>query len=316
MFTVRRMIPSDKPALLDVSSRIWEGGDYIPAVFDEWVADREGEFAALLLDGKVVGCGKLTFFTPTDAWLEGLRKDPLVKEKGAGQAMARYFLGRLAARCDLTSLRFSTYMKNVESITVNERLGFRRRTVLSCKAWEGTPEQLAAMPLGGPEPRQKSSGVVATAEDEAQVLDFIDRRGYFAATDGLVVEGWRARPYSRELIAERYVRPGFCRGVTSGGRLEGLAICRTDILAGRAMVRLVCVDAVEDGIANLLFDDVVTAARRAAAGARAVEIEWMLPANDTLKGWAAARGLKSWEQEDDFLVYGMPLDALRSRAGA
>jgi hypothetical protein len=280
------------------------------------VADTEGEFAALLLDDRVVGCGKLTFFTRTDAWLEGLRKDPRVKEKGAGQAVARYFFSGLAARRDLTSLRFSTYVKNLASITVNERLGFRRRTTLSYKVWEGTPEELAAMPLGGPGLPEGSSSAVVTVKDEGMVLDFIEGTGYFAATDGLVVEGWRARPYSRELIAERYVRRGLCRGITSGGRLEGLAVHRVDMLRGRAMVRLVCLDAADDPTARALFDDLLGEVRRAAASARTVEIEWMLARNDTLKGWAAARGLKSWEQEDDFLVYEMPLDLLRSPAGA
>ena len=46
-FTIRRMTPADKPALLAISARMREWTDYIPAVFDEWVADRDGEFAAV-----------------------------------------------------------------------------------------------------------------------------------------------------------------------------------------------------------------------------------------------------------------------------
>ena len=107
MFAVRRMTSADKPAVMAFSSRIWEGRDYLPRVFDAWLADGDGEFDAVLLDGKVVGCGKLTFFTPVDAWLEGLRKDPSVQEKGLGRALALHFFTLLAARPGLASVRFS-----------------------------------------------------------------------------------------------------------------------------------------------------------------------------------------------------------------
>ena len=309
MFTVRRMTPSDKPAMMEIASRIWEGNDYLPAVFDAWVADASGEFVAVLLEGRLVGCGKLTFFTPADAWLEGLRKDPLVNVKGCARAVFECFAAGLASRKGLASVRFSTYALNPGSVGANERLGFRRRTVLSLKAWAGTAEQLAVMPLRAEE-RQRER--VQTVLDEGMVFDFLDRTGYFTATEGLVVEGWRALPFSRELFAARYVRPGLCRGIVAGGQLEGLAVRALDPLLSRLMVRLVCLDAADDAGAGALFDDTILAARSAAtrAGAEKCEIEWMLPDRARLKAWSAVFGLQSWEQEDDFIVYELPIEAL------
>jgi RimJ/RimL family protein N-acetyltransferase len=306
VFTVRRMAPADKPAMMEIASHIWEGSDYLPAVFDEWVSDEEGEFAAVHLDGRLVGCGKLTFLTPTDAWLEGLRKDPRIQAKGLGASVARYFLSSLARRHDITSIRFSTYVKNIASITMNERLGFRRRTVLSVKAWAGTRAQLEALPLRS---TVGARSRVETIRDERAVLDFLDRAGCFPAADGLVVEGWRAWPFSRELVAARYVRAGFCRGIARGRGLAGVAIWVPDRRFAPGRVKLVCMDAQDEDTADSLFDDIFLSIR--ATDARRGEVQWMVPDVDRWKRWCAARGLGSEEQENDFFVYQLPLEDLQ-----
>jgi RimJ/RimL family protein N-acetyltransferase len=315
-FAVRRMTPEDKPAMLEIASRIWEGPDYLAGVFDEWVAEREGEFAAVHLDGKLVGCGKLTFLTPTDAWLEGLRKDPRVPEKGLGAAVARYFLSQLALRRDLTSIKFSTYIGNRASITVNERLGFRRRTVLSLKAWEGSRVQLDAVPL------RSSVGArsrVETVRDERLALDYLDRAGCFPAAGGLVVEGWRVWPFSRELVAARYVRTGLCRGIARGRGLAGLAVWVPDARFPPGRVKIVCMDAADEDTADALLDDIFLSIRATATtdpSAQLCEVQWAVPDVERWKRWCAVRGLRSEEQEDDFLVYELPLDGLGKWAEA
>ncbi len=40
------------------------------------------------------------------------------------------------------------------------------------------------------------------------------------------------------------------------------------------------------------------------------EIEMILPAGARAGEWAARRGLRSWEREDDFLVFDLPLPLL------
>jgi hypothetical protein len=308
VFTMRRMTAADKPEMMAISARIWEGGDYLPLVFDEWLADTGGEFIAVLLDGRVVGCGKLTFLTSTDAWLEGLRKDPGVPERGMGFALARHFLQLLSPRRDLTSLRFSTFHQNAASIATHERLGFERRVVLSRMTWEGTRGQLAGVSL---RPKAGARGRVVTVTDERIVLDFLNRFGWFEATGGLAVEGWRAFPFSPRLLAERYLRTGCCRGVVSDARLAGLSIVVPDARSSVPRVNVVCLDARDAETSDDLFDDLFLSAAATAASSDAgqeAEIQWMVPRVERLKRWCAARGFRG-EQEDDFLVYEMPLNA-------
>ena len=306
MFAIRRMTPADKPAVMDFASRIWEGGDYLPAVFDEWVIDETGEFAAVLLGGRVVGCGKLTFLTPTDAWLEGLRKDPRVQEKGVAETVTSHFLSVLSSRQDLTSIRFSTYVRNLASIAANEKAGFRRRIALSCKAWAGKKEELEAVRLAG----AGRSGGAAPLGEERAVLDFVEASGCFAATGGLVVEGWRAYPYSRELFAARYVRRGLCRGVAAAGALRGVSVFVHDRRHGHTYITPVFLDAADEETADILFDDLFAYAKAHATGYN--EIEWMVPPIERVRARCAARGFRSWEQEDDYLVYELPLRGERT----
>jgi len=311
------MVPSDKPAILAIASRIWEGTDYLPAVFDEWVTDGQGEFAAVLLDGRVVGCAKLSFLTDTDAWLEGLRKDPQVSKRGLGSAAVEYLLSRLAGRTELTSVRFATYVKNRASIVTNERVGFRVRTVLSVKAWEGSRVDLLGRVSRERAARLVSRREAAAVRDEQAIREFLARCRYFEETQGLIAEGWKAYPWSPARFLERYAATGACRGVYGRHGLEGLAAWTVVRRPGRTAARLVCLDAEDDDAAGALLDEAFRSLAESSAdgpeGATTCELEWMVPPGDRFRRWAAGRGLASWEQENDFLVFELPREELARR---
>jgi hypothetical protein len=316
----------------EISSRIWDGMDYIPGVFDEWVADEEGEFTAVLLDGALVGCAKLTYLAPAHAWLEGLRKDPRVREPGLARAATRHLLARVAARPGVASVRFSTYLENRASMAANEALGFRRIAVLSRKAWEGSAADCARLPLLTGEEARREVGPVA---DAGAVRAYLEGSGYLAASGGMLVDGWRALPPVPECIDSRCAAGGACRGVWRGGRLAGLCISGIDRAAGRAVATVACLDAEDGGIINALFDDLLlrlaadgpaaqgprgpsghgAAAPPGGSGTPWRSIEWMVPELPRLARLCAARGLASDLQERDFFVYGLPLERLAEAAG-
>ncbi len=305
MFTFRPMEPSDEPAVVSMSSRIWDGDDYLPFVFDDWVADREGVFEAVLENGKLVGCGKLSFLTPTDAWLEGVRKDPASGVKGVSAAVGRRFLSLLAGRSGITSVRFSTYVENAASISVNERLGFRRILALSNKVWDGTQ---GAVPSAAPQADE-----VRLLTDREAAGRFVDDSGWFRATGNFMVEGWRAYPYSPALFFERYVDRGACRAVVHGDKVRGLGVWVRDTRLPHHHCKLVLLDGEDDQARDALWGDLVASLPRGRETRRRVEV--MLPPVPRLKAWFEARGFASWQHEDDFLVYDLPLGELARFAG-
>jgi RimJ/RimL family protein N-acetyltransferase len=295
MFTFRPMESADKPSVVSMSSRIWDGDDYLPYVFDDWVKDREGLFEAVLEEGRLVGCGKLSFLTPTDAWLEGLRKDPASGVTGVGAAVGRRFLSVLAGRRGITSVRFSTYVENAASISLFERLGFRRILALSNKVWDGARGA----------PPAPAAGAVRITRDREAVERFVERSGYFQATGGLMCEGWRAYPYIPELFFRRYVERGACRTVVGGGRVRGLAAWVRDTRLPYPHCKVVFLDGEDEQTRDALLADLISS-----LGEERRQVEVMLPRIPRLRGWFADRGFASWKHEDDFLVYDLPLEEL------
>ena len=49
MITLRKATASDKPRIVEISSQIWEGEDYVPDVLDDWLADPSGEVIVTML---------------------------------------------------------------------------------------------------------------------------------------------------------------------------------------------------------------------------------------------------------------------------
>jgi hypothetical protein len=138
--------------------------------------------------------------------------------------------------------------------------------------------------------------------DPAAVQARVEAAGTVAA-DGVVVEGWRVYPYSPGLVASRYVDTGACRGTA------GLSILTLVRGTDRTMGRLVHLDAPGPAEAEALAADLFARAARFMddAGSDRLEIEWVVPRDARLLALAAALGFRSWKQEDDFLLYELPL---------
>jgi hypothetical protein len=161
---------------------------------------------------------------------------------------------------------------------------------------------------------------VVTVRDPGVLGGFLEHSGYFDATQGLLVEGWRVFPYTMARFLERYAATGSCRGVFRGGALAGLAAGVIGSRPGRTGVKVVFLDAADDEIAGALLDDVfkgLTETRnKNAGGGETCEVEWMVPPGERYRTWCAGHALASWEQENDFLVYELPLEELERYAAA
>jgi ribosomal protein S18 acetylase RimI-like enzyme len=304
-FEFRGAIPSDKDAVLALCAKIWEGDDYIPMSFDSWVADRSGELALCLADGKIVGLARLSWLGPGEAWLEGLRKDPDAGVTGVGTALCRRFLRRLAtARPDdppLRYVRFSTYAGNAASIRLNEALGFREIARASVKDLDRATLHNPAI-----RSRPERSSLVSVVRDPALALPFVRASGWFGP---LIHECWRSYPWSEEFFVERYLKAGRCLGLVEDGRLRALAACLVHEEKGEGTLPFF--DAEDWASAAVLLGAVADRLR----GEGAPYIDAIVPPG----GKRALRlldacGWRSWEYEGDYLVYELPLEILERYA--
>ncbi|HEX9267259.1 MAG TPA: GNAT family N-acetyltransferase [Candidatus Limnocylindria bacterium] len=135
---IRRARPSDKRDVLAAVRTLWGGHDRIPDVFDTWVTHRSGPFFVAESAGRVVGMGKLTVVSRTEAWLEGGRVAPRWRRKGIATALIAHRIDYARER-GFRVLRFSTASDNTPIHRAATTFGFARVAKLSRHEAPATP---------------------------------------------------------------------------------------------------------------------------------------------------------------------------------
>jgi hypothetical protein len=52
---LRPVRPGDRAAVEAIAAQVWDGEDYLPQVFDDWLADPEGLFCAATIHDRLIG---------------------------------------------------------------------------------------------------------------------------------------------------------------------------------------------------------------------------------------------------------------------
>lgn len=123
---VRLAIEHDRTDLEEIARSIWDGHDYLPKVLDKWL--NEPYFFVCEYRGKVIACIKLSLFPDHVLWFEGLRVKGSFQGNGIGGFMNREmfkFAAKLKESDPSLRFEFCTYYKNVESLHLTAKAGFR-----------------------------------------------------------------------------------------------------------------------------------------------------------------------------------------------
>jgi GNAT superfamily N-acetyltransferase len=102
---------------------IWDGDDYVPEVWEEWLTDPNGVLAVAELDGRAIGCVKVTWMSKGQWWLEGFRVDPNYQGLKVGSRIHDYITNWWLEHGDGT-LRLMTDAGNFAVHHVCEKTGF------------------------------------------------------------------------------------------------------------------------------------------------------------------------------------------------
>jgi GNAT superfamily N-acetyltransferase len=129
---IRPVRPADRERVIELTRDIWEGHDYIPHVFDDWVSDSGSAFQALELDGNVVGVQRLRPYAPGIVWYEGLRVATANRKQGLARAMLRSAIAE-AREQHFQEMRLAT--GNKDAVPLFESEGFER--ILDVRWWRG-----------------------------------------------------------------------------------------------------------------------------------------------------------------------------------
>jgi len=290
---IRRLQPADRRSMLAIAARIWEGDDYLPHVFDRWVADPEGYFPGLFLDGALIGCGRLQPLDAERVWLESLRIDPEHQGQGLGRVIAEHVI-RAACATGYRELFFATYFRNYGSIRISERAGFRRVATFT-NLERKLPDADAVAPASGRGARPAPAAGAAheiDAEIDAEITPGLPGVSGYLATDWVIlppaVEG-RERFFHGAVT----LRVAGCRFVLQPNDKypTTLEICWRDTGP--------------EGLSAMALERVLAYARQ--QGYR--QVHTMVPVEETLDPYLAI-GFAYFEQAEDVFVYAAEASAL------
>ncbi len=186
-FIFRPTRAKDKPRALEITAHTWDDGDYIPEVWDNWLADPKGELTSVELDGSVVAFAKLTGQGEGQWWQEGLRVDPAYRLKGLGQAMNTYQV-ELAKKLGGRVIRHATGIDNEGSHRIAERAGFHVLTRFVERVADKLDAPVEARAL--------------TSADLDAVWSIAYDSVLLRASQGVYVFAWKACQMTRERLAE------------------------------------------------------------------------------------------------------------------
>jgi len=125
---LRRARPDDRAAMERICAHTWDDGDYVPYVWDRWLADERGPLVVGELDGEVVALCKISFQTADQVWLQGMRVDPDYRRRGIGQRFLDYSLA-YARENGSRVARLSTSIRNTPVHVMAARAGMERIAV-------------------------------------------------------------------------------------------------------------------------------------------------------------------------------------------
>jgi N-acetylglutamate synthase-like GNAT family acetyltransferase len=131
--TIRPVRPADRDRVMELTRDVWEGRDYLPRVFDEWIADAGAAFQAAEVDGLVVGLQRLRPYAPGLVWFEGLRVASTHRRQGLARAMLKSAIAE-AKEQGFREMRLAT--GNLAAAQLFESAGFKRR--LDVRWWRGS----------------------------------------------------------------------------------------------------------------------------------------------------------------------------------
>ncbi len=208
--TIRPVRPADKERVSEMVREIWDGHDYLPQRFDDWVGDPAASFQAFELDGTVVGVHRLRPIASGLIFYEGMRVDPALQRQGIGSAMLEAAIEEAGA-AGFHEMRLVS--ANPHAIRLFGRRGFERRAWLT--SW------LAGRVEGGDPAR------VADPADAGRLAAGVKDDPAYAAYGG-VSSYWSAPLDIDEALLRQLASEGLIR--VNGRALAGLSPTRTDRL--------------------------------------------------------------------------------------
>ncbi len=279
----------DKKRILEIASKTWDGDDYLSYIIDDWLSDTKGFFLGLWIEKKLIGFGRMIYITPEYVWLEGLRKDQESDIKGVGEMLARKFLSIIKKDRNIKLARFTTYYDNIQSIKLNEKLGFKKIHTFSLKSFELNNDI-----------QEFIIREIDNMMDFEEVFQYIKDSEYLSKMKNFISRGWKIHSFTENLIRKFYKEDKiFC--LKEKDEIKGVLIF--DQVDYKDVLWISFIDAKSE----LFYKKLLDFAKILAPKYKKNEIQVLVPDLSNLLSSCKKTGYESWERENDFLLYELSL---------
>lgn len=263
---VRPAQVEDREAAFALSATIWDGNDYIPYVWDTWIAagPDEGVLLVAVTETRLVGLMHLRYISEDEGWIEGVRVDPSERRKG----IARMLVSRSLAAADehgVSVVRLMTDESNVASQQLFGRFNFTR--MAEVVLYEAPAAEADVSEAGGPQATQLGS------EDFDRVWAWLEVSNLRPFTGGLEFQFWAGRALSEPSL-RAYLANGDVWALEEWETLQALAIVAVDAAEGdeEASLQARYIDGTADALSRLAL-----MLRRMSAERGCAKVEVWLP---------------------------------------
>ena len=206
---IRNAKPADREAVLRFCENTWEWGDYIPLVWDRWLHEPASKTLVATIHSQPVAFGHVIMVAPGEAWLEGLRVDPVHYQEGLSTRLTQYLLIE-AVTLGAGIARFITASKNIAVHRMSEKFRFTKVAAI-------LPLHAEATSMEHPLPYRPKPQALPN------LLSFLEGSTVMAAMGGLYSTGWRFHSLNNDRIRES-LNKGVVRIIGGPGIISALAI--------------------------------------------------------------------------------------------
>jgi ribosomal protein S18 acetylase RimI-like enzyme len=263
---IRPARAEDHDAVFAFTARTWgDDGDYIPYVWDQWLADQQGTMLVAIAEGRAVGLIHVAMLAADEAWIEGIRVDPALRRQGIGRALTMQALAAARERGAKVA-RLFTDEDNSASQQMVAGFGFVRvAAFVGFTAPAEARDEPEALP---PEYTLRTPGT----GDLARIWAFLQASNLVPLNGGLLVQGWQARALSAGVLEQR-LAAGEVHTLEAWDAIQALAVVHANPRAERGpRLSVQYLDGVSEGIGRLAL-----ALRHLAAREGLNEVSLLLP---------------------------------------
>ena len=119
---IRNGVASDLEQISELCKSIWNGRDFLPTVWHNWISNEIGSFIVVASENQILGVYH-HYLLDSDSWLETLRVHEQYRRQGIAQFMIKDYLER-SKKLNAVNSRLVTSIKNTASRNLFEKHGF------------------------------------------------------------------------------------------------------------------------------------------------------------------------------------------------